>query len=111
MDRPGARYCMFTTPKFLTTKVKKLILSPQSCDIQSVSPAACDRSSLDRKAPDMKRLSRPLKSSLRRDVRRGSRASREASVILLPGSAKLSTLEPRDRPTLETNNRKRNLKT
>lgn len=47
----------------------------------------------------MKRLSRPWRSSLRREVRRGSRASREASVILLPGRDKLSNLEPRLRPT------------
>lgn len=59
----------------------------------------CLCSSLERKAPDMKRLSRPVRSSLRRDVSRGRRASREASVILLPGRAKLSNLEPRHRPT------------
>ncbi|KAF3854490.1 hypothetical protein F7725_022545 [Dissostichus mawsoni] len=52
-----------------------------------------------RKAPDMKRLSRPLRSSLRREVRRGRRLSREASVILLPGRAKLSSLEPKHKPT------------
>lgn len=59
----------------------------------------CLCSSLDRNAPDMKRVSRPLRSSLRSDVRRGSRASREASVMLLPGRARLSTLEPRHSPT------------
>lgn len=56
-------------------------------------------SSLERKAPDMKRLSRPLRSSRRREVRWGRRASREASVMLLPGRAKLSNFEPKHRPT------------
>lgn len=64
----------------------------------------CLCSSLERKAPDMKRLSRPLRSSFRREVRRGRRASREASVILLPGRDKLSNLEPRHRPTWKRDN-------
>lgn len=65
----------------------------------TVRHTCCLCSSLERKAPDMKRLSRPLRSSLRREVRRGRRASREASVILLPGRAKLSNLGPKHRPT------------
>lgn len=54
---------------------------------------------MERKAPDMKRLSRPPRSSRRREVRRGRRASREASVMLLPGSARLSSFGPRHTPT------------
>lgn len=47
----------------------------------------------------MNRLSRPLRSSLRREVRQGRRASSDASVILLPGKARPSSLEPRHKPT------------
>lgn len=64
-----------------------------------VMSTCCRCSSLDRNAPDMKRLSRPRRSSLRREVRRGRRVSRVASVILLEGRAKLSNLGPRQRPT------------
>lgn len=79
----------------IETKAK---LSPPS-HRYIIGHTCCLCSSLERKAPDMKRLSRPLRSSLRREVRRGRRASREASVILLPGRAKLSNLEPKHRPT------------
>lgn len=67
----------------------------------------CLCSSLERKAPDMKRLSRPLRSSLRREVRRGRSVSREASVMLLPGRDKLSNLEPRHRPTWNKRQRRK----
>lgn len=69
-------------------------------------PTCCLCSSLERNAPDMKRLSRPLRSNLRREESRGSRASREASVMLLPGRARLSSLGPRQRPTWGGSNTK-----
>lgn len=74
-------------------------LTPPSHCYITVANTCCLCSSLERKAPDMKRLSRPRRSSRRREVRLGRRASREASVILLPGRAKLSNLEPKHRPT------------
>lgn len=74
-------------------------LSPPAHYETTVNHTCCLCSSLERKAPDMKRLSRPVRSSLRREVRRGRRASREDSVILLPGRAKLSNLGPKHRPT------------
>ena len=64
------------------------------------SAQTCSRcSSLDRKAPDMKRLSRPLRSRRRRLERRGSRASKEDSVRLAPGRDKPSRVGPSQWPT------------
>lgn len=55
----------------------------------------CRCSSWLRKAPDMKRLSRPLRSSLRRPVRHGSSFRSDDSIMQLRGSDRPSSRAPR----------------
>ncbi len=85
----------------LSENVLFFFLFPELLTLQqSFWDVTCLRcSSLDKKAPDIKRLSSLLRSSLRRPVRWGRRPSREDSVTLLPGRAKLSKRGPRWSPT------------